>query len=125
MKYWLMFSTVYNLWTFTWFVHFELPFSLKGTEKIHTERFFKFPSNIYSILYGSPTPPGVSLYAGIAPKLFNLNRGTPSVNSTEHLQYGNSTVHLQYGNSTVHLQYGNSTTKLRFYTFFDFIPLYP
>ena len=34
-----------------WFVHFELPFRLKGTEKIHTERFFKFLSNIYSILY--------------------------------------------------------------------------
>ena len=47
-----MYSTAYNLWTFTWFVHFELPFWLKGTEKIHTERFFKFPSNIYSILYG-------------------------------------------------------------------------
>ena len=47
----LMYSTAYNLWTFTWFVHFELPFRLKGTEKIHTERFSKFPSNIYSILY--------------------------------------------------------------------------
>ncbi len=45
----LMYSIAYNLWTFTWFVHFELPFGLKGTEKIHTERFFKFPSNIYSI----------------------------------------------------------------------------
>jgi len=44
----LMYSTAYNLWTFTWFVHFEL----KGTEKIHTERFSKFPSNIYSILFG-------------------------------------------------------------------------
>ena len=33
------------------FVHFELPFRLKGTEQIHTERFFKFLSNIYSILY--------------------------------------------------------------------------
>ena len=47
-----MYSTAYNLWTFTWFVHFKLPFRLKGTEKIHTERFFKFPSNIYSILFG-------------------------------------------------------------------------
>ena len=28
-----MYSTAYNWWTFTWFVHFELPFSLKGTEK--------------------------------------------------------------------------------------------
>ena len=46
----LMYSTAYNLWTFTWFVHFEHSFRLKGTEKIHTERFFKFPS-IYSILY--------------------------------------------------------------------------
>ena len=46
-----MYSTANNLWTFTWFVHFELPFRLKGTEKIHTERFFKLPSNIYSILY--------------------------------------------------------------------------
>ena len=45
-----MYSTAYNLWTFTWFVHFELPFRLKGTEKIHTERFFLFLS-IYSILY--------------------------------------------------------------------------
>ena len=32
---------------------FELPFRLKGTEKIHTERLSKFPSNIYSILYAS------------------------------------------------------------------------
>ena len=39
------------MWTFTWFVHFELPFRLKGTEKIHTEKFSKFPSNIYSILF--------------------------------------------------------------------------
>ena len=37
-----MYSTAYNLWTFTWFVHFELPFRLKGTDKIHTERFSKF-----------------------------------------------------------------------------------
>ena len=29
-----MYSTAYNLWTFTWFVHFELPFRLKGTKKI-------------------------------------------------------------------------------------------
>ena len=36
-------------------IHFELPFRLKGTEKIHTERFFKFPSNIYSILYAKTT----------------------------------------------------------------------
>ena len=47
-----MYSTAYNLWTFTWFVHFELPFSLKGTDKNHTERFSKFPSNIFSILFG-------------------------------------------------------------------------
>ena len=46
-----MYSTAYNLWTFTWFVHFELPFRQKGTEKIHTERFFLLLS-IYSILYG-------------------------------------------------------------------------
>ena len=32
-----MYSTAYNLWTFTWFVHFELPFRVKRTEKIHTE----------------------------------------------------------------------------------------
>ena len=57
-----MYSTAYNLWTYTWFVHFELPFRLKGTEKNHTERFSKFPSNIYSILYGWGTwKPG---YAG-------------------------------------------------------------
>jgi len=49
-----MYSTAYILWTFTWFVHFELPFRLKGTEKIHSERFSKFPSNIYSILYEFP-----------------------------------------------------------------------
>ena len=48
-----MYSTAYNLWTFTWIVHFQLPFRLKGTEKIHTERFSKFPSNIYFILFGS------------------------------------------------------------------------
>ena len=46
-----MYSTAYNLWTFTWFVYFELPFRLKGTEKIHTKRLSKFPSNIYSILF--------------------------------------------------------------------------
>jgi len=46
-----MYSTEYNLWTFTWFVHFELPFRLKGTENIHTEGFSKIPSNIYSILF--------------------------------------------------------------------------
>ena len=46
-----MYSIAYNLWTFTWFVYFELPFRLKGTEKIHTERFSKFPSNIYSVLF--------------------------------------------------------------------------
>ena len=46
-----MYFTAYNLWTFSWFVHFELLFRLKGTEKIHTERFFLFLS-IYSILYG-------------------------------------------------------------------------
>ena len=48
------------MWTFTWFVHFELPFRLKGTEKIHTEGFLKFPSNIYSILYD----PGLSTNKG-------------------------------------------------------------
>ena len=46
-----MYTTAYNLWTFTWFVHFELPFRLKGTEQIHTKKFSKFPSNIYSILF--------------------------------------------------------------------------
>ena len=51
-----MYSTAYNLWTFTWFVHFELSSRLKWTEKIHTERFFKFPSNIYSILYDCTLP---------------------------------------------------------------------
>ena len=43
----LMYSTAYNLWTFTWS---EL--RLKGTEKIHTEGLTKLPSNIYSILFG-------------------------------------------------------------------------
>ena len=47
-----MYSTAYNLWTFTWFLHFELPFRLKGIDKIYTEGLSKFPSNIYSILYG-------------------------------------------------------------------------
>ena len=46
-----MYSTAYNLWTFTWFVHFELPFRLKGTDKINTEGLSKFHSNIYSILF--------------------------------------------------------------------------
>ena len=31
-----MYSTAYNLWTF---VNFELPFRLKGNDKIHTEGF--------------------------------------------------------------------------------------
>jgi len=44
----LMYFTAHDLWTFTWFVHFELPFRLKGTEKVHTERFSKFPS-FYSL----------------------------------------------------------------------------
>ena len=48
-----MYSTAYNLWTFTWFVHFELPFRLKGTDKIHTEGLSKFHSNMYSILFGA------------------------------------------------------------------------
>ena len=48
----LMYSTAYNLWIFTWFVHFELPFRLKGTDKIHTKVLFKFHSNIYYILFG-------------------------------------------------------------------------
>ena len=47
----LMYSTPYNLWTFTWYVHFELPFRLKGTDKIHTKGLSKFHSNIYSILF--------------------------------------------------------------------------
>ena len=50
-----MYCTAYNLWTFTWFVHFELPFRLKGTDKIHTEGFSKFLSNIFSILFGITT----------------------------------------------------------------------
>jgi len=47
-----IYCTAYNLWTFTWFVHFELPFRLKGTDKIHTEGLSKFHSHIYSILFG-------------------------------------------------------------------------
>jgi len=46
-----MYFTAYNLWTFTWFVHYELPFRLEGTDKIHTEGLSKFHSNIYSILF--------------------------------------------------------------------------
>ena len=44
-------KTAYNLWTFTWFEHFKLPFRLKGTDKIHTEGISKFHFNIYSILF--------------------------------------------------------------------------
>ena len=62
-----MYSTAYNLWTFTWFVHFKLPFRLKGTEKIHTERFSKFHSNIYSILYGC-----ISVYSILLRALYIL-----------------------------------------------------
>ena len=40
----LVWCTVYNLWTFTWSVHFELPFRLEGTDIIHTEGLFKFLS---------------------------------------------------------------------------------
>ena len=43
----LVYSTAYNLWTFIWFVQFELPFRLKGTDKIHTEGLSKFHSYIY------------------------------------------------------------------------------
>ena len=46
-----MYSTAYILWTFTWFVHFKLPFRLKGTDKIHIEGLSKFHSNIYFILF--------------------------------------------------------------------------
>ena len=49
----IMYSTAYNLWIFTWFVHFELPFRLNGNDKIHTEGLTKFHSNIYSILFGN------------------------------------------------------------------------
>jgi len=44
-------SFAHNLWTFTWFEHFELPFRLKGTDKIHSEGLSKFHSNICSILF--------------------------------------------------------------------------
>ena len=47
-----MYSTSYNLWTFTWFVHFELPFRLKGTEKKIIPRDSLNSPLIYSILYG-------------------------------------------------------------------------
>ena len=46
-----MYSIAFNLLTFTRFVHFELPFRLKGTDKIHTEKFSKFSSDIYSIFF--------------------------------------------------------------------------
>jgi len=46
-----MYSTAYNLWTFAWFAHLELPFRLKGTEKSHTEGLAKLNSNIYSFLF--------------------------------------------------------------------------
>ena len=47
----LVWCTAYNLWTFSWIVHFELPFTLKGTDKIHTEGLFKFHSNIFYSLW--------------------------------------------------------------------------
>ena len=46
----LVWCTVYNLSTFTWIVHFELPFRLKGTDKIQTEGLFKFLSIIICVL---------------------------------------------------------------------------
>ena len=45
----LLWCTTFNLWTFSWTVHFELLFRLKGTEQIHTEGSY-FPSIIISVL---------------------------------------------------------------------------
>ena len=47
----LVWCTTYNLYTFTWFVHFKLLFRQKGTDKIHTEGLFKFHSNIFYFLW--------------------------------------------------------------------------
>ena len=64
-----MYSISYNLWTFTWFVHFKLPFRLKGTEKIHIEG---FPSNIYSILCTWPRTNEITLLFKLIIKHFLL-----------------------------------------------------
>ena len=45
------FTNAHDLWTFTWIVRVELPFRLKGTDKIHTEGLFKFHSNIFYSLW--------------------------------------------------------------------------
>ena len=48
------------MWTFTGFVHFELP------EKIHTEGLFKFHSNIYSLTdKRGPRTGKTGVYAGV------------------------------------------------------------
>ena len=39
------------MWTFTRIVHIELPFMLKGTDKIHNEGLAKFPSNLFYPLW--------------------------------------------------------------------------
>ena len=50
--------TAYNLWTFTWIVHSELPFRLNGTDKIHTKELLKFHSmyNQFSVVIFSLLP---------------------------------------------------------------------
>jgi len=47
----IVMHTVHNLWTFTWIVHFELLFKLKGTEQIHTYGFSYFPSILIYVLW--------------------------------------------------------------------------
>ena len=44
-----MYSIAYNMWTFTWFVHFKLPFRLKGTEKFIPKDFLN--STLIYILF--------------------------------------------------------------------------
>ena len=90
----------------------------KPNYEIHTERFSKFPSNIYSILYG------FSVKRRDEERLRNLTVGlrilwkrTTTIrlnfNSSMNMKYTNSTktVQKQYTNSTqsVNIQYTNST----------------
>ena len=47
----IVMHTVHNLWTFTWIVHFEPLFKLKGTKQIHTYGFAYFPSILIYVLW--------------------------------------------------------------------------
>jgi len=47
----LLWCTAYNLWTFTWFVHFKCLFRLKGAKQIQTEGNSYFSSILISVLW--------------------------------------------------------------------------